>query len=132
MRNLCAKYRKLNAHARGQGPGQHPNVLPRGAGCAVSRAIVASCPKAQGRPDTEVRANERWAPQTQRWFVRAESLPAPLPAPRLIQGVAVLQRFLWSQRPPVSNIIPHSLTLVTASSLTLFCVPHMFPIPRMK
>ena len=72
MRNICAKSRKLSAHARCHGPGQHANVLPRGAGCAVSRAIVASCPQAQGRPDTEVRANERWAPQT------ATSEPRPI------------------------------------------------------
>ena len=68
----------------------------------------------------------------QRWSVRADRLPAPLPAPRLIQGVTVLQRILWSQRPPVSNIIPHSVTLVIASSHTQFCVPHVFPIPPMK
>ena len=35
-----------------------------------------------------------------------------------------------AQRPPVSNIFQYSLTL--ASSLTPFCVPHMFPIPRVK
>ena len=103
MRNFCAKSRK-RAHATCQGPGQHPDVLPRGAGWAVSRAIVASCPQAQGRPDTEVRTNERWAPQT----VTSEPHPIVSRQESRVAGLPlVVTTWLNSETSPLQTQLKH-------------------------